>query len=117
MKSPRHSGSPKGFRGPGFDDRLASQQAAKKALLEKAKAITEKNKEGADERAAERKRLADERAKRQAERAEQKRIAAERAAAEKAEAERLAAEEKERLLAEQKARRDERYAKRKQKKK
>src|SRR5690554_6355377 len=114
----RKTGGPgrSGGFGGNFASRLETQAAAKQALLEKAKAIAEKNREGAEERAAERKRLAEEREKRQAERAEQKRIEAERLAAEKAEAERRAKEEAERIAAEQKAKRDERYAKRKQKK-
>jgi hypothetical protein len=110
----------KGFKEASFADRLEAQKAAKQALLEKAKAIARKSKETAPDRDAERKRIAEAREVRAAERAEQKRqederLAAERAAAEAAreEAEKAAEEEAERLANEQKARRDERYAKRK----
>jgi hypothetical protein len=111
----RNAGSKagKGFNGGSFTDRLETQQAARRAQLEKAQALAEKNKAGAPERAAERKRLAEEREKRQAERAEAKRLEAERLEAERIAAIQAAKDEAARLLAEQKARRDERYAKRK----
>ncbi|HEX4861066.1 MAG TPA: DUF6481 family protein [Rhizomicrobium sp.] len=114
-----------------FGDRLSDAQKARQAMLEKARAKMAALKETQPERDAERARIAAEREAREAARkaekeARAKREAEERAAAEAArvEAERLALEERERaaneektklakLLADQKAARDARYAARK----
>lgn len=118
------SKSPKGFSNGNFNDRLSAQEDARKRQLEKVKKKAEALKASEPERIARQKAAAEARAKRQAEREAEKQAQAERRAAEKAEADRqkaeaeaAAEEERERLLAEQKARRDERYAKRKARKK
>ncbi len=125
------------MRGPkekSFNDRLADQAKARAAQLERARAKSPANDPQFAARQAERKRVADERdariAAREAEKAAERRREVERKAAEDAarqEAERLAAEEREKakreeadklvkLLADQKAARDARYAARKAKK-
>jgi hypothetical protein len=114
-----------------FGDRLGDAQKARAAMLEKARAKLTVLNETKPERDAERAKIAAERAKREEQRkadkeARLKREAEERAAAEAAriEAERLAAIERDRaaneereklarLLTEQKAARDARYAARK----
>jgi len=122
----------RGFKEKGFNDRLADQQKARQALLERAKKADPRNDPDFAKRQEERKRLADERDAREAAkaearaaavRAEQERKIAEEAA--RIEAERIAAEEAEKakraeadklvqLLADQKAARDARYAARKE---
>jgi Family of unknown function (DUF6481) len=114
-----------------FGDRLSDAQKARAAMLEKARAKLAALNENKPERDAERARIAKEREEREAVRkaekeARAKREAVERAAAEiaRVEAARLAAEERERaaheekaklakLLTDQKAARDARYAARK----
>jgi hypothetical protein len=124
----------RGFKEKGFNDRLQDQAKAKQALLERARAKSPQNDPEFAARQAERKKIAEEReariAQRAAEKAEQLRLDAERKAAEaaaKAEADKLAEEERLRLrreeadrlvalAAEQKAARDARYAARKNRK-
>ena len=121
----------RGFKEKTFNDRLQEQAKAKAALLERARAKAPQNDPEFEKRQAERLRIAQERearvAARAAEKVEEMRLEAERkAAAEtaKLEAARLEAEERERakreeadklvrLLDEQKAARDARYAARK----
>lgn len=125
------------MRGPkekGFNDRLADAAKARAAQLERARAKSPANDPQFAARQAERKRIADEREARLAQRAAEKTAEMEREAArkaaeaaERAEAEKREAEEREKakraeadklvqLLAEQKANRDARYAARKAKK-
>ncbi len=122
----------RGFKEKGFNDRLADQQKARQALLERARKAAPQNDPEFAARQAERKRIVEEREAREAARAEEKAAAlkaeAERKIAEEAariEAEKLAAEEAEKakrseadklvqLLAEQKAARDDRYQARKE---
>ncbi len=124
----------RGFKEKGFNDRLQDQAKAKQALLERARAKSPQNDPEFAARQAERKKIAEERdariAQRAAEKAEQQRLDAERKIAEaaaKAEADKLAEEERLRLrreeadrlvalAAEQKAARDARYAARKNRK-
>ncbi|HEX4293046.1 MAG TPA: DUF6481 family protein [Rhizomicrobium sp.] len=124
----------RGFKEKGFNDRLADQAKAKQALLDRARAKAPQNDPEFAQRQAERKKIAEEReariAQRAAEKAEALRLEAERKAAEaiaQAEADRVAEEERLRLrreeadrlvalAAEQKAARDARYAARKNKK-
>jgi hypothetical protein len=118
-----------------FGDRLGDAQKARQAMLDKARAKMAALNETKPERDAERARIAKDREEREAVRktekeARLKREAEERSAAENAriEAERLAAEERERaaheekaklakLLTDQKAARDARYAARKKRQK
>jgi hypothetical protein len=124
----------RGFKEKDFNDRLADQQKARQALLDRARKAAPQNDPEFAARQAERKRIAEERDVRLAAKAAEKAAAlkaeAERKIAEEAariEAERLAAEEAEKakradadklvqLLADQKAARDARYAARKAKK-
>jgi hypothetical protein len=124
----------RGFKEKGFNDKLQDQAKARAAQLERARAKSPQNDPDFAKRQAERKKLAEDReariAQRAAEKAEEARLAAERKAADaaaKAEADKLAEEERLRLrreeadrlvalAAEQKAARDARYAARKNKK-
>ncbi len=124
----------RGFKEKGFNDRLQDQAKARQALLERARAKAPQNDPDFAARQAERKKIAEEReariAQRAAEKAEALRLEAERKAADEAariEAERVAEEERLRLrreeadrlvalAAEQKAARDARYAARKARK-
>ncbi len=124
----------RGFKEKGFNDKLQDQAKARAAQLERARAKSPQNDPDFAKRQAERKKLAEDReariAQRAAEKAEEARLAAERKAAEaaaKAEADKLAEEDRLRLrreeadrlvalAAEQKAARDARYAARKNKK-
>jgi len=121
----------RGYKEKDFNDRLADQQKARQALLERAKKADPRNDPEFAKRQEERKRLAEEREAREAAKAKAKTAAlkaeAERRIAEEAarvEAARLAAEEAEKakraeadklvqLLADQKAARDARYQARK----
>jgi len=121
----------RGFKEKGFNDRLQEQAKARAALLERARAKAPQNDPEFEKRQAERLRIAKEReervAARAAEKAEQLRLEAGRKVAEeqaKLEAARFEAEARERakreeadklvrLLDEQKAARDARYAARK----
>ncbi|HUO87904.1 MAG TPA: DUF6481 family protein [Rhizomicrobium sp.] len=125
----------RGFREKGFNDRLADQQKARQALLDRARKADPRNDPEFAKRQEERKRLAEEReargaakaeARAAAIRAEEERRTAEEAA--RSEAERIAKEEAEKakraeadklvqLLAEQKAARDARYQARKDRQK
>jgi len=113
-----------GFREPGFADRQKAAQDARKNLLNKFKSQPGHDDPAVAARRAEREALAAKRveakATREAEKAEQKRLAEEAAAAEAAriarEAEEAIARQAE-LEAEQKAKRDARYAARKAKRK
>ena len=121
----------RGFKEKSFNDRLQEQAKAKAALLERARSKAPQNDPEFEKRQAERLRIAQERetrvAARAAEKVEQLRLEAERKASEetaKLEAVKLEAEAHERakreesdklvrLLEEQKAARDARYAARK----
>src|SRR6185437_881605 len=127
--------SMRGYKEKSFNDRLEEQAKAKAALLERARAKAPQNDPEFAKRQEERKRIAEEREAREAARAGAKaaalRAEEERRAAEataRLEAERLAVEEREkakreeadklvRLLEEQKAARDARYAARKSRQK
>jgi membrane protein involved in colicin uptake len=109
-----------GFREPGFADRQKAAQEAKKNLLNKFRAQPRQDDPAVAARRAEREALAanreNARLAREAEKAEQKRRGEEAAAAEAARVAREKEEEAERqaaLEAEQKAKRDARYAARK----
>jgi len=125
----------RGFKEKGFSDRLADQAKAREALLERARKANPANDPEFAARQAERVRIAEERAERERARTEEKartvRAEQERKAAEEAAklaAERQVADEVERkkreetdklarLLADQKAARDARYAARKERQK